>query len=48
MRQRIEELEEEYNEIKYSLNTYGDKPPLPPTFVEYAKSKGIIIPLKKI
>ena len=47
MRKRIEELEQEYQEIVFSLNTYGDKPELPMTFEEYAKSKGITIPIKK-
>ena len=47
MGKRIHDLEAEYKEVKFSLNTYGDKPALPMTFVEYAKSKGITIPAKK-
>ena len=41
------ELQKEYQEVAYSLNTYGDKPPLPSTFVAYAESKGIVIPALK-
>lgn len=49
MQKKIEELEQEYQEIKFSLNTYGDKGLLPDTFEEYAKSKGIVNPaLKKL
>jgi len=47
MKEKLEKLEREYNEIKFSLNTYGKHPPLPATFAEYAKSKGIIVPVKK-
>ena len=47
MKKKMEETQQEYQEIAYSLNNYGDKPPLPDTFVEYAKTKGIVAPIKK-
>eukprot|EP00831_Metopus_contortus_P051498 TRINITY_DN4322_c0_g2_i8.p1 TRINITY_DN4322_c0_g2~~TRINITY_DN4322_c0_g2_i8.p1 ORF type:complete len:188 (-),score=62.68 TRINITY_DN4322_c0_g2_i8:37-600(-) len=47
LQKKIEDLEAEYEEISYSMNTYGDNP-IPPTFVEYAASKGITLPTKKL
>ncbi len=46
MGQKKEALEQEYQEIAFSLVPYGEKPDLPPTYEEYAKTKGVLSPVK--
>ena len=41
-----EELEQEYKEVAYSYVPYGQKDEMPATFEEFAKTKGIISPIK--
>ncbi len=47
MHKKMQDLEQGYQQIMFSMNTYGDKPELPDTYVEYAKTKGIVTPAMK-